>query len=81
MRKSRTVVVFTNPLKLRRMHEIARASAPIDTVINKAYWAAWDSGAGNVIIEFDKSMTKDKQSHAWSCKFEEFEVRESRDDA
>lgn len=50
MQKSRTVVVLTNPLKLRQMLEVARSSAPVEAVISKAYWAAWDAGAENVIV-------------------------------
>ena len=81
MQKSRTTVVLTNVLKLRRIHEVARLRAPIDEVISQAYWAAWDANAENVIIELDGAMTKDKQSYAWACKFCEFELQEARDDA
>ena len=81
MSKSRTIVTLTNQLKFRRILETARPSAPVDALISKAYWEAWDKGAENVVIELDKSMAKDRQSHAWACKFEEFSLRENRDDA
>ena len=81
MRKSRTVVVLTNQLKLRRIHEVARAHVPVEAIISGCYWLAWDLGAEEVFIALDGALTKDRQSHVWSCKFEEFEVRENQDDA
>lgn len=77
MQKSRTSVVLTNALKLRKMHELAKPSVSVDGLISRAYWDAWDCDAPYVKVLLRHDQTKDKMSYAWICQFSEFALQET----
>lgn len=77
MQKSRTSVVLTNALKLRKIHEEAKASVSVDDLIAQAYWKAWDSNDPYVKVLLKHDQTKDGMSYAWICQFKEFALQET----
>ena len=77
MQKSRTSIVLTTALKLRKMHEVAKVSVPVDALIAQAYWKAWDNNDPYVKVLLKHDQTKDGMSYAWICQFKEFALQET----